>query len=223
MTAKSNCMAYVNFDIDFELLLYHCAFVKKVIEKEQAKIEAWFKTATIKLTEDQKEEFYDRYGDEGYYVNELFPGIQWSSMFVTAFNLFEKTLDDMCIISGSISNSSVKLRDLSDNGIQRAKTYLSKVQNIKDPFRSNEWRLGQDYSKIRNVLAHAYGEIDLRNDKNNKFLNIAKKTKGMKVSREDLMLRSANIVVEEQLVFDSIATYRKIVGQVHKLLIQKAN
>lgn len=216
-------VGYVNFDLDIDFLLGHCTFVKTVMDKEKAKVGKWYEKATKNLTEEQKEHFYERYGDEGYYTNDLFPSIQWSAMFVAAFNLFEKTLNDTCSFSTSISESSVHLKDLAGSGIQRAKSYLSKVQGVYEPFRTEEWRRVQDYAKVRNVLAHAYGDLDLKNDAHKEILKIAGKTKGIEVRRQNANLHSAEIVVEDAIVFETIATYRKIISQIHKAFKEKAN
>lgn len=213
----------VNFDLDIDFFLGHCTFVDSVLDKERSKVKRWYEKATKNLTEEQKEQFYERHGDEGYYTNELFPSIQWSAMFVAGFNLFEKTLNDACSISASLSESSVHLKDLAGSGIQRAKSYLSKVHDVHGPFRTEEWRRVQDYAKVRNVLAHTYGELDLKNDAHKEVLKIASKTKGITISRQDQFLHSASIVVDESIVFEAIATYRKIIGQVHKAFTEKAN
>ena len=95
-----------------------------------------YEKATKTLTEEQKQEFYEQHGVAEYYVNDLFPSIQWSAMFVAVFNFFEKTLNDTCTISGSISEANVHFRDFAGSGIQRAKAYLSKVQGVHEPFRT---------------------------------------------------------------------------------------
>lgn len=147
----------VNFDLDFDLLLGHCTFVKSRFANERAMARKWDAGATAGLTEEQRHKFYERHGDEGYYVNDLFPNIQWSAMFVAAFNLFERTLNDICTISGSVAEANIHPKDITGRGTERAQTYLSKAQYVHKPFRPSEWRQVKEYATVRNVLSHTYG------------------------------------------------------------------
>lgn len=194
-----------------------------MIDNEKTTVKALYNSAINTLTEEQEGEFANFNDEERYYINCLFPRIQWSSMFITAFNLFEKTLSDACTISGAISNNNIKLNDIGGKGIERAKTYLSKVQNIHEPFSKKEWNQAKYYSKIRNVLSHTYGELDLYNDAHKEVVKIAKVCSGLKVINQDLKLYSAEIIIEEQLVLNSISIYKTIINLVYKELSQRLN
>lgn len=203
---------YLSFlDLDFDLLLGHCSFVQSVLTDEQSKVRAWYADATKRLDEEQKAVFFERHGDEQYYVNDAFPSIQWSAMFVMAFNLFEKTLNEICLISGSIPGVDISLKDLAGKGIHRSHVFLSKCKGVTAPFSSEEWRRIQNYSKVRNVLAHTYGDLDLSNRSHNEVLEIAKRSSGSCIVREDESSCTAQIVVEEQFVLAAITDYRAMI------------
>ena len=216
-----DCIKCMTYNKDFEFLLLYCTFIKNTVDNEKNTVKALYNRTINMLTEEQREEFANCSDEERYYINYIFPSIQWSSMFITAFNLFEKTLSDACIISGAISNINIKLNDIRGKGIERAKTYLSKVQNIHEPFRKKEWNQAKNYSKIRNVLSHTYGELDLHNDAHKEIVKIAKACSGLKVINQDIKLYSAGIIIEEQLVVNSISIYKTIIDLVYKELSQK--
>ncbi|MCD6475569.1 MAG: hypothetical protein J7K85_04800 [Anaerolineaceae bacterium] len=203
-------------DVEFDFLVGHCRFIKKIFHDEQKSFTEKFQKALAETTVNQ-ERFYEYFGNEHYYVNELFPGIQWSAMFVLAFNLFEKSLNDMCSICKTYSNltTGIELKDIEGKGIEKAKKYLSKVHGLTDTFSKNEWRKIKIFSKIRNVLTHTYGELDL-NQKNHRIIfdeirNHKTGITGIRIERYDQSLERADIVVEENFVFQSIKIYRDFI------------
>jgi len=233
MRTNLDCMLGI-YNRDFEFLDLYCNIIKKTIDNEKTTVKLLYDKAINAQTEEGRGESADISDEERYYVDDIFPSIQWSSMFVTAFNLFEKTLNDACIMSGGISSSNIKLDDIVGKGIERAKIYLSKVQNIKSPFREKEWNQAKNYSKIRNVLSHTYGELDLNNDEHKKIFKIAKVCLGLKVIKinhdshigqagpvDFRNFHSAGIIIEEQLVLNSISIYKTIIDQVYKELSKK--
>ncbi|PKG78717.1 hypothetical protein CXF80_10570 [Shewanella sp. Actino-trap-3] len=56
--------------------------------------------------------------------------------------------------------------DFTGSGIERAKQYLSKLSSLS-PVSGTEWKQIKDAQAIRNVIAHAAGNIDKRLTQNN--------------------------------------------------------
>lgn len=199
-------------DLEFDFLKGHCTFIKKFMQNEQKILTEKLQKASEKIEGRQKNRFNEYFINEQYYVNDLFPSIQWAAMFVVAFNLFEKTLNDICSICKAKLNLGIELRDIEGRGIERAKKYLSKVHGITDSFSKNGWQEIKTFSRIRNVLSHTYGELDLA-QKNHKniFDEITKKELGIRVVKHDQVLGSTDIIVDENSVFSSIEIYRKFI------------
>ncbi len=223
----SNNLISAGYDLDFDFLVGHCMFIRRVLHSEKKELQEKYTEATKNLSKEQNDSFYERYGDGQYYIEDLFPSIQWSAMYVSAYNLFEKTMNDICRTNRKHSESKVELKDLKGKGIHRAKLYLSKALNVKEPFTSDDWREIQNCSKLRNVLAHTSGELDLSNKTHLKVYEMSKTTNDIIIktrsvfARNDELPEYADIVIMEQLVFDAIERYRKFISVILDAVYEK--
>lgn len=212
MTLDWEYINELDFDLDLDFFLGHCTFIKSVFINEQNSLSGKFKDALSKVTENQKERFYNHFETEQYYIGDLFPSIHWSAMFVAGFNLFEKTINDICKIVHAISKSNKGLKDESGQGIERAKVYLSKTHNITIPFSKKQWEKIASFAKFRNVLSHTAGELDLSQKKHLSVLKIAEKEPSVRIERHNTVFETADIIVDEEFVFNSIRIYREFIG-----------
>jgi hypothetical protein len=85
--------------------------------------------------------------------------IMKNSVFLQVYFTFEDTLFQYCKVLESVSQSKIKLKDLTGQGIEKYKNYLSKVFNLEYVFSSNNWSLINCYNQIRNVFVHNGGII----------------------------------------------------------------
>jgi hypothetical protein len=115
-------------------------------------------------------------------------------MFVVAFNLFEKTINDICKVVKAISKLETGLKDVKGQGIERAKKYLSKTHSITAPFSNEKWEMINTFSKLRNVLSHTYGELDLTRKSHAYVFEIAQKEDSIRIENNDpsVSLRFSN-------------------------------
>ncbi|VAW88886.1 hypothetical protein MNBD_GAMMA18-97 [hydrothermal vent metagenome] len=91
-------------------------------------------------------------------------------------------LNELCRIVKRRSGFDLLLKDISGQGIERSKNYLSKVAGVKSPFQSQSWNRAKLLAEIRNAIAHKNGEIELA-QKNQSCL-------GTRLSKEkNLMLK----------------------------------
>lgn len=201
----------LDFDLDLDFFSGHCTFIKSVFDNEQNILFGKFNDALSKVTENQKERFYEHFETEQYYISTLFPSIHWSAMFVAGFNLFEKTINDICKVVHAISGLNKGLKDESGQGVERAKEYLSKTHNITAPFSIKQWERISSFAKFRNVLSHTAGELDLSQKKHLVVLEIAQKEPAVRIKRHDTVFKTADVIVDEEFVFDSIRIYRESV------------
>ncbi len=201
----------LDFDLDLDFFLGHCTFIKSVFNNEQKILSEKFNDALSKVTEKQKEGFHGHFATEQYYIGDLFPSIHWSAMFVAGFNLFEKTINDICKVVHAISGLNKGLKDESGQGIERAKVYLSKNHNITAPFSTKHWERITSFARFRNVLSHTAGELDLTQENHLNVLKIAQKEAAVRIERHDTVLETADIIVGAEFVFGSIRTYREFI------------
>lgn len=212
MSLDWDYISELDFDLDLDFFLGHCTFIKSVFSNEQTILSEKFKDLLNKATEKQKERLYAHFETEQYYVGDLFPTIHWSAMFVAGFNLFEKAINDICKVVHAMSGLNKGLKDESGQGIERAKKYLSKNYNITVPFSIKQWERIATFAKIRNVLSHTAGELDLTQKKHLDILKIARRETEIRIERHDTVFETADIIVDEEFVFNSIRIYREFIG-----------
>jgi len=109
-------------------------------------------------------------GDRGHSSNlaKEFPQYQRKACFLMIFSILEEDLNQFCKTITVEQKLRISLSDISDRGIERAKTYLSKVVGIEFPETSAEWEKIKIFRNIRNVLVHAAGYLDEENAEHGK-------------------------------------------------------
>lgn len=57
-------------------------------------------------------------------------------------------------------NLNLSFKDLSGQGITRARNYLVKVVGIEQPFQTSNWQRAKFLADVRNAIVHRNAEID---------------------------------------------------------------
>jgi hypothetical protein len=107
---------------------------------------------------------WERYGyrnDLGASIMQEFPQYQRQSQLIMVISLFEDYLNQLCL---SFEKPN-KLTDFRGSGIERAKNYLKKGVGIPFPSDSDSWKKILDAQRIRNVVAHNGGHIEIQHSK----------------------------------------------------------
>lgn len=138
-------------------------------------------------------------------MEEYFPNLLRSSLFVTIYSTVENELNRLC--SQLAKDDSLDVEDLRGNGIIRARTFLCKVCRVDFPDSSEEWKQLKEYNQLRNVLVHDNG-IDLGNH----LTVLLESSPGLKVGED----RSVHL--ERQFCPEVLATVRRFFGQIDKVL-----
>jgi len=89
-----------------------------------------------------------------------FPQYQRKACFLMIFSMLEDDLNQFCEAIRIELDLKINLSDIAGRGIERAKTYLSKVAEIEFPKQSAEWEEVQRFRDLRNVLVHEAGYLD---------------------------------------------------------------
>ena len=116
----------------------------------------------------------------------------------------------ICRLAKRKTKSNLKLDDLKGQGVVRAKLYLKKVASIDDPFNSQSWQKIKKYAELRNVMAHATGELDLSNDKHKKVLDFARQHPNINVIYHNKNSEFPEIRLGHEIVYESIQDYRDL-------------
>jgi len=101
-------------------------------------------------------------GERGHWsdlANE-FPQYQRKACFLMIFSMLEDDFNQFCEAIRIELDLKINLSDIAGRGIERAKTYLSKVAEIEFPKQSAEWETIQRFRDLRNVLIHEAGYLD---------------------------------------------------------------
>jgi hypothetical protein len=101
-------------------------------------------------------DYYDRLQSISEFENILF-----TSFFVTIYFFLESELTRHCRNLEKQNLEVLSLSDITGSGIQRAITYLVKVQHIEFSLgKSPEWEKIQNYNILRNCIVHNQGLLD---------------------------------------------------------------
>jgi hypothetical protein len=76
------------------------------------------------------------------------------------YSHFERYLNNLCNDVCESESLSLKRGDLRGQGIISASVYLKKVAQLNFPDSTDQWRVIEKLSKIRNFLVHDPGKID---------------------------------------------------------------
>ena len=202
-----NSLYQIGIEIDFENIYSYCKFTEAALSEEKRRFREIYEAKTAALTSEEKQSFERFAIDIHWKLHGVFPALQWTSVFASAYSLFERHLNDLCEHLRKDRAIKTKLTDLPRQGIERAKIFLSKVVGITDIFGLDEWANIQNYSKVRNILMHTSGRLDLRQKKHKQVFNYARRQPGMMVFPEDPQSDSAEITVLPDYVYQAIPCY----------------
>jgi hypothetical protein len=199
-----------NIGIFFDLdnLRLHCQFTKDILEKEQTDFKKRFDKNLKELQGDARINYQEWQSDNHFYLFDVFPSLQWLSLFNTAYSVFEKNMNYICRLAWQKTNSNIQLKDLHGQGIERAKLYLNKVAGIVEPFESTLWQKVRRYADLRNVMVHATGELDLSNGNHKKVLEFALSHPKIKVIQYTKESEPSEIQLEPEIVLEAIEDFR---------------
>ncbi len=207
---------HIGIELDFENIYSYCKFTETALEQEKVKFNEIYKTKVSELTAEEKEKF-DQFAIEAHWkLHDVFPVFQWSSIFNSAYAMFEKHMNDLCKIFEKNTTKEIGLKDLKGQGIERAKIFLSKVIGIRNVFDSTEWSEIQNYLKVRNILVHTSGKLDLTQKKHKEVFGYAKKHPKLIVYPESSESDSAEITILPEFIYEALICYRIILGKICK-------
>jgi len=163
--------------------------------------------------EDDEGDYLAHVNDEYIEVSETLPCLYWYSQFLITYSFFEKALNALCMSFQKKNGYSVSLKDMSGQGINRAKLYLSKICRIGAPFKLPEWNQIALAAEVRNAIAHGSGYIDYRpNDKGSLAARLM--YKNVEVKTEVSNQEDAQIILGEDFVLDCVKTYRVLLAEI---------
>jgi hypothetical protein len=164
-------------------------------------------------SENDEGDYLAHVNDEYFEVSETLPCLYWYSQFLIAYSFFERALNALSMSFQKQNGAAASLKDMSGQGIARAKIYLAKVCGITAPFELPEWQQATLLAEIRNVIAHTNGYVDyLPNDKRSLFSRL--EGKDIELKTEIANQEDAQIILAQELVLSSIKVYRVLLSEI---------
>nr|WP_320010549.1 hypothetical protein [uncultured Desulfobulbus sp.] len=209
MTKLVNEFDGVGMFFELETMELHCGFTRDLLEKEQAGFNERIEKKIEELRGVGREELLESEQDDYFYLFDIFPSIQWLSLFIASYSIFEKNINYICFLVKVKTGADFKVNDLKGKGVERAKLYLKKSAKIESPFTTDLWGKIKKYAGLRNALAHATGELDLSNDNHKKVLKFCQDHPKIDVNYLNDDPEFPEIRLGYDIVIESIQAYRK--------------
>lgn len=218
-----NTFYHIGIEVDFENIYSYCKFTEAALVQEKDNFLAIYKTKVSKLSPEEKEKFDQFVIEIHWKLYDVFPTLQWTSIFNSAYSIFERYLNDLCTILGKNASTKISLTDLKGQGIERAKLFLSKIIGVTNVFNSAEWNEIQNYSKVRNILVHTSGKLDLTQKKHKEVFDYAKDHPKLILYSEYPESGWAQITILPEYIYEALTSYRILLGRICKDNLQINN
>lgn len=128
-------------------------------------------------------------------LNEFFPRVFWSSLFIATYAAVESHFDLLCDVIRQPENQRILPADLKRKGLLRAERYLGGVIGLDFPSETQSWKYLVDAACVRNCLVHSDGRV--RSDNVGAQLNTFKVTHRSLLSVHDKQIRPTQGLVIE--------------------------
>ena len=105
---------------------------------------------------------FDFESNHSHNLSVEFPNTQRKSAFVSLISYFENSMNELCEIYEYHNKLPVNFKDMSGQGVERAKLYLIKIVGLDFPT-SKGWNDIKILLRIRNNIVHSYSEVYTEN------------------------------------------------------------
>ncbi len=203
----------ISINMEFDCLETSCRFVYRSLDEAKSKIEQEYSERLNNIKDDEYKHFYeDIMQDDHHNFAEEFPRIQRFSHYLISYGYFEATLNQFCKYAEVRYEHSLKLKDLSGQGIERAKNYLVKVVGVESGLFSSDWQKIKFAGDVRNIIAHTSGSLNYDNDKHKKLADKINKTNGINLTNETEY--GSQIVLTDEYVINVIRILRSFINNI---------
>lgn len=161
------------------------------------------------LSPEKRELLEQMYSDEHYLLETVFARNLRYSTLVSSHSLLETGLNSICHGERRRFRHRLSLRDLEGQGIQRAKTYLEKVCGVSFPSSTAEWTRMRILAELRNVIAHADGDIERATQKE-RITQMVRSTTGISLRH------NRYLELEPEFISETLGMMKKFFVTIHR-------
>jgi len=202
-------------DIEIEQLRSYAGAVEQMLVEQMRKINGELQEHTAGKNEEEREALLDWYGDEVVSFQYEYPKILRYSLFVHSYRLLERKLLEIAIHYQQTGHLDLSPSELSDKGIEQARTYLKKVASVQFP-ETESWQDITTLQLIRNLIVHNEGELRKNHEKERrKITGFVKKWKG------DVAIEGDSIGLSQTFVFHVLHTVNAFFKELFAKLPEK--
>lgn len=157
---------------------------------------------------DFSDDSISEYDIESYRIENLFPYITRSSLFLSCYAFFENVLQEICKLYEPKSKCQIKLKEITGKGIHRSYIFLKKVVGVQFPDDEPEWNELKFYNDIRNLIAHGAERINEKDSNHQQlFAEIKKKT--------SIKIDNGIFTLNKEFVGEAIKTMNSLIKKLH--------
>ncbi|ELA8837594.1 hypothetical protein QYV87_004606 [Vibrio parahaemolyticus] len=198
--------ARLAISFEFDSLEQSYSLSARTLMAKAQELESNFNELVGQADEEHRSEYADVLQDEHQSLTDDFPKFQRFSHFILAYSLTEATLNRYCRYAQKRYGFKLSLKDLSGQGIERARNYLIKVVGISPDQFNLYWSDIKLAADIRNVVTHTGGELTFENSAH---LKLAKRLEGVEtVKLEGIDELGGHIRLTDDYVIGFIRTAR---------------
>jgi hypothetical protein len=150
--------SYLSFH--FEELREHFGSVQRLLKNEKKRISDWAERQTARLSLEEREKFYDWYGEDYGKFKDSFPNIQRNSIFITVYAELEDVLKFVCSALANKKESTVQVYNWRGVILEKVNSCLKNDIGIEFPPSESLWDEIRKIRKIRNTIVHNDSWLD---------------------------------------------------------------
>lgn len=148
----------------FEELREYFNSVQRLFKSEEKRISDWMDSQTAKLSLEEKDQFYEWYGENHWKFKDSFPNIQRNSIFITIYAELEDILKFICDALASKKGSVIQVCQWRGGILEKVKSCLKKDIGIEFSPTVSLWDEVIKIRAIRNTIVHNSGWLDGRKE-----------------------------------------------------------
>ena len=146
---------YGHLDLRFDDLSDSIALAERLLDQHLQDFEARVDQIANDLADHDLENLYL----EKIWLTNQFPQVLRRALLVVCYSRIGTLLEALCHTARKQHDLPLPLKALKPGGIEQAKTYLTKLAGLTQPFQTPQWSLLVNGNRLRNSIVHANGRV----------------------------------------------------------------
>ncbi len=197
--------SYLSFH--FEELREHFDSVQHLLKNEEKRISDWKEKQTARLSLEERDEFYDWYGEDSSKFKDSFPNIQRNSIFITVYAELEDVLKFVCSALASKKGCFIQTYKWRGGIPEKVDSFLKNDIGVEFPPDDNLWDEIKKLRTIRNTIVHNGSWLDKKEKAYKEIINyINDEQKSIKLIKRNEQDSFYKVQLTDAFVFEVLDT-----------------